>query len=75
MVTYQDVLPTARKLAMGGGDVYCRHYINKWNHFEDYLKGKISFQEAQAILFCADNEIASEGPDAPAAMVIHCMLT
>ena len=75
MTTFADVLPTARKLAMGNGDPTCRHYISKWNHFEDYLKGKISFEDAQEILRAADAEIEKEGPDAWAATVIHCMLT
>lgn len=68
--TYQNVLPIARQLAHTTLEPYSREYIEMWNDFEDYLKGKISLSEADAILKAAH----AEERDIMAAAVIVCMI-
>jgi hypothetical protein len=54
MQTYEDVLPTARRLSRGNW--HNAEHIKDWNFFEDYLLGKLTFEQAEAIALAAENE-------------------
>lgn len=54
MVTYEDVMPTARRLS--NGTWHNPEHIREWNFFEDYLLGKLTVDEVQAIAVAAENE-------------------